>query len=38
METEAYSNEDNHTQPALLCPYSLSVLDALMRILNLRLK
>ena len=38
METEAYFNEDNHTQPPLLCPYFLSDLDALMRFLNLRLK
>ena len=38
METEAYSQENNHTRLSLLSPYSFSDLDALMRFLNLRLK
>ena len=29
-ETEANSQEDNHTRLSLLCPYSFSDLDALM--------
>ena len=37
-ETEANSQEDNHTRLSLLSPYSFSDLDALMRFLNLRLK